>query len=50
MLRSKTLEKHFINQFKLAALHVLQAKKSILVYLYGKIALKQRINCVAIGE
>lgn len=37
-------ENHFINQFKLAALHVLQAKKSFMVCLCGKIALKERIN------
>jgi len=41
---SETLEKHFINQFKLAALRVLQAKKSFTVYLYGEITLKERIN------
>lgn len=43
MLPSEILEKHFLNQFKSVA-HVLQAKKSFMVYLYSEIALKEIIN------
>lgn len=41
VLPSEILKKHFLNQFKLVA-HVPQAKKSFMVYLYNKIALKER--------
>lgn len=43
VLSSEILEKHFLNQFQLVA-HVLQAKKSFLVYLYTKKALKETTN------
>lgn len=41
VLLSESIKRRFINQFKLAALHVLQAKKPFMVYLYGKTSLKK---------